>query len=271
MNKKTVFQSDLFILILLFVFFPVGLILMWRERAFTKGVRIFFSTVGSIIFVTIFVSNFSSDQSEIGEDKSQIEQGQSIEETQEISESESSDESEDTSDSEENNQLTRDNSTARETDLNSGKFIGGQDVPVGRYVITASNSGNFFIKGDIPINEILDPTEEFGVKSVTTQINEGLEIEISGINSVNFKPAVTEKMNKLTPGYWQVGLDIAEGRYDVTPSGTGNFFVYSDVGNNVNEILDESGENGIQKYSLNISNGDIIYISSINKVRFKEK
>jgi len=266
MNKKNVFQSDWFILILLFVFFPIGLILMWKEKSFTKGVRLLFSSVGSLIFLFTLFSNYSSPQ-----DKST--DGDLQEEQVLRDEQEEEEYSEETvnSNEEQANQLTRDNSTARETDLNSGKFIGGQDIPEGRYVITASNSGNFFIKGDLPINEILDPTEEYGVKSVTTQIIEGLEIEISGINLVNFKPAVTKKMSKLTPGYWQVGLDIQEGRYDVIPSGSGNFFVYSEVGNNVNEILDESGKNGIQKYSLTISDGDIIYISSINSVVFTSK
>ncbi|VWX38612.1 conserved hypothetical protein [Exiguobacterium oxidotolerans] len=279
MDKKSTSQSDMFILFLLIVLFPLGLILMWTQNSFTKGVRIFFSTFGTVLFLSLVnfaVMNFDDDsnlneyvdtQSTVVEDTEEVvDQDQDVE-----SEEPAVEEIEEEVTEENSEQLTRDNSTALETDLNSGKFIVGEDVPPGRYVITGSNSGNFFIKGDLPVNEILDPSQDYGVKSVTTQLVEGFDIEISGINQVNFKPAVTEKKNELTPGYWQVGLDIASGRYDVTPSGSGNFFIYSDNGNGVNEILDESGEFGIQKYSLNIDDGDIIYISGIKNVKFTER
>ena len=130
---------------------------------------------------------------------------------------------------EDSQKLTRDNSSAEETTLNTGTFTVGEDISEGRYVITGDGSGNLFVyDGDFPVvNEILDPTGEFGVKSVTTDIKDGQQIEISGISNVTFTPAETSISNILTTGTWIVGLDIAPGRYDAAaPSGSGNFFVY---------------------------------------------
>lgn len=169
----------------------------------------------------------------------------------------------------------RDNTSAKETTLNAGKFTVGTDIPPGRYVITGDSNGNLFVyENGLPVvNEILDPTGGFGVTSVTTDIAEGQEIEISGINSVKFTPAETKLLTTLTTGTWEVGLDIAEGRYDVTaPSGSGNFFVYNTLGlPEVNEILDATGEFGVPKLTVNLENGQTVSIGGLEKAEFTAK
>lgn len=177
---------------------------------------------------------------------------------------------------EESKAATRDNSSAAQTVLNTGKFTVGTDIPVGRYVITGDGSGNFFVydeNGMPVVNEILDPAGEFGVKSLTTDIEEGQKIEISGINNVTFTPAETKLLTSLTAGNWEVGLDIAAGRYDVTTAaGSGNFFVYNSLGlPEVNEILDASGEFGVNKLTVDLEDGQTISISGLNSVDFTSK
>jgi hypothetical protein len=179
-------------------------------------------------------------------------------------------------DQKEENKAARDNSSAAQTVLNTGKFSVGTDIPVGRYVITGDGSGNFFVydeNGMPVVNEILDPAGEFGVKSLTTDIEEGQEIEISGINNVTFTPAETKLLTSLTAGNWEVGLDIAAGRYDVTTAaGSGNFFVYNSLGlPEVNEILDASGEFGVNKLTVDLEDGQTISISGLNSVDFTSK
>lgn len=196
------------------------------------------------------------------------------EDTAEQAEEDADEEEEAAADNEEDSQkLTRDNSSAEETTLNTGTFTVGEDISEGRYVITGDGSGNLFVyDGDFPVvNEILDPTGEFGVKSVTTDIKDGQQIEISGISNVTFTPAETSISNILTTGTWIVGLDIAPGRYDAAaPSGSGNFFVYDGSWPKVNEILDASGEFGVEKVTVDLEEGQIIEISGLNEVEFTE-
>jgi hypothetical protein len=171
---------------------------------------------------------------------------------------------------------TRDNSSAQETTLNAGNFIVGEDIPAGRYVITGDGMGNLFVydENGLPeVNEILDNSAEMGVTSVTTNLEDGQEIEISGLNAVKFTPAETKQSNTLSAGSWEVGLDIEAGRYDVTtPSGMGNFFIYNDMGlPSTNEILDASGELGVKQITVTLEEGQEIKISGLNEVNFEPK
>ncbi|MEN2767374.1 hypothetical protein [Ornithinibacillus xuwenensis] len=171
---------------------------------------------------------------------------------------------------------TRDNSSAQETTLNAGTFAVGTDIPAGRYVITGDGMGNLFVYDEdgLPlVNEILDTSGELGVTSVTTDIEDGQEIEISGLNSVKFTPAETALSNTLSAGSWEVGLDIEPGRYDVTaPGGMGNFFIYDEMGlPSTNEILDASGEMGVKQITVTLEEGQEIEISGLNEVNFEAK
>jgi hypothetical protein len=171
---------------------------------------------------------------------------------------------------------TRDNSSAKETTLNAGTFTVGTDIPSGRYVITGDGMGNLFVYDDagLPVvNEILDTSTDMGVSSVTTDLEDGQEIEISGMDAVTFKPAETKMSNKLSAGTWEVGLDIEPGRYDATTaSGMGNFVIYNDMGlPSTNEILDASGDMGVKTITVTLKEGQRISISGLNEVNFDAK
>ena len=169
---------------------------------------------------------------------------------------------------------THDNSSAVLTKLFSGKFTVGQDIPAGRYVITGDGSGNLFVydKNGLPIiSEILGESMGIGVPSVTTDIEAGNEIEISGINNVTFTPAVTDSSTKLTTGTWVVGLDIPAGKYDATcdDDKSGNLFVYDGILPIVSEILDKSGMGiGVEKTRVDLKDGQKIQISGMPSVSF---
>jgi hypothetical protein len=172
---------------------------------------------------------------------------------------------------------TRDNSKAVLTSLYTGTFVVGEDIPAGRYTITGSGSGNLFIyENGIPfINEILMGSRsdfDLGVPSVTVDIKDGNEIEISGINNVIFTPATTELSTTLSTGYWVVGLDIPAGTYEATCNDgeSGNFFVYNGKFPVVNEILDKSDMGfGVEKVRVSLKDQQIIHISGLSTVIFK--
>jgi len=169
--------------------------------------------------------------------------------------------------------LTRDNSAAVLTTLFSGTFMVGQDIPPGRYVITADGSGNLFVNdGDLPrVNVILNNEVGFGVTSLTVYLYEGEEIEISRINNVIFTPAITESSTTLTAGDWIVGLDIPAGTYDATPTEEGffgNFFVFDGALPSVNQIL--GGDIGVERVRVNLREGQRVQMHNIESVTFTQ-
>ena len=158
------------------------------------------------------------------------------------------------------------------TALSSGTWVVGTDIPQGRYVITAGNSGNIIVRRgtDLLVNEILGGGTDFGVSSVTTYLLNGDEIEIVGINSVNFNPVANRTLsNTLSTGHWVVGVDIPAGQFDATtPSGAGNLIIWRGRTLRVNEILGD-GSFGEERVRVNLADGDIITISGLDQVNFE--
>lgn len=182
---------------------------------------------------------------------------------------------------EKNSATERNNTSAKLTTLFAGTFTVGTDIPPGRYVITSDSSGSFFVReksGSIIIDTTLigDDSEPHtgGVPSITTDIKEGQEIEISGINNVTFTPAVTQMSTVLTAGDWIVGLDIPPGVYNAFPTyeEAGNFFVRSAQGRSiVNEILNTTDRvHGVERVRVNLEVGQRIQMHNISSVTFEQ-
>jgi hypothetical protein len=77
--------------------------------------------------------------------------------------------------------------------LYAGTFVVGEDIGAGKYVVTPASgqSGNFFIDGNNgsnknKVDEILGDSSEGNVPSVTTTVDVGDVITLSGIDSVTF-------------------------------------------------------------------------------------
>ncbi len=162
--------------------------------------------------------------------------------------------------------------TAQYAELFSGAFSAGTDVQPGRYTITAgSGSGNFTISaknGTLMTNEILGDST-YGVSLIETTILNGDTINISGLDQVIFTPVERTSRTTLPAGYFIAGIDIPTGSYvATTPSGSGNFSIYSSSGSlKTNEILGDS-EYAVKQVKVNLNNGDIISISGLNQVVF---
>ncbi len=174
---------------------------------------------------------------------------------------------------------TRDNSSAKPTALGAGSFTVGADLPAGRYVITpkAGESGNLSAssKSDpLAINEVLGDAGGLGVPSVTSTLTKGEVVKISGLSQVTFTPADTKLRTTLSAGDWEVGLDIAPGRYVASPSqgDSGNFVVYDKHGlPETNEVLGDAGGLGVPNVTVTLSNGERIRISGLSEVAFGVK
>lgn len=163
--------------------------------------------------------------------------------------------------------------TGTATTLGAGSFTGGTDVPAGLYDVTTGpgQSGNFMVSGTDSYNEILDSSGQNGEPKIRVQISKGDQIQISGLSSVTFTPVTTpfittHSLVNLYAGTWTVGQDIGAGRYVATPGSgqSGNFIV---TGNDsYNEILDSTGSNGETSLTVNLTDGDVISISSMSQV-----
>ena len=91
-------------------------------------------------------------------------------------------------------------------------------VPEGRYTIFAGMAGNVFVydeQGDLVIRELFD--DFYGVDSLTVDIRDNYTVFFDGGNEgATIMPAETLISNELTPGIWEVGIDIEAGKYSVS-------------------------------------------------------
>lgn len=162
-------------------------------------------------------------------------------------------------------------------DLGAGTFTVGKDIPEGTYDVTpVDGQGNFTISNassmDLDINEVLGVSDGMGVSKVRAKLVKDEQIKLEGINKTHFEPVTAQfvtdhKAVSLYSGRFIVGEDIGKGRYIVTPAGgSGNFIVTgSDGSGKSNEIL---GEDGVKQVTVDLDDGDIINISSLNQVNF---
>lgn len=155
--------------------------------------------------------------------------------------------------------------------LGAGQFVGGTDVAVGLYDVTAGpgQSGNFIIIAE-SVDEILGTADGLGVPMIRVNISNGDSIQISGLSQVTFTPVTTPLVTthtllNLYAGTWTVGQDIGAGRYVVTPGAgqSGNFIV---IAESVDEILGTADGLGVPNITVNLQDGDIIQISSLSQV-----
>ncbi|TCT15415.1 hypothetical protein EDC18_103120 [Natranaerovirga pectinivora] len=166
----------------------------------------------------------------------------------------------------------RDNSQAKEMSLSEGEgYIVGVAIPAGRYEITGDGIGTFTIIdtsfGLAVFDETFDDME--GIESITTDLEEGNEIRITGLSKVNFIPIETYIRSELTTGTWIVGLDIEKGDYVFQPAeGKGDFLLYREGRLIVNERMDANSEDGVKEIIFNPELGDEIHIKGLKRVGF---
>lgn len=166
-------------------------------------------------------------------------------------------------------------------------YIVGEDIPAGRYVITAitttTTSCNIQLVRDM-LDFSLFASLGFGERDVpnfTVDLIEGCEIRLSGLGTVVFTPIISSSLPTLSPyqciplstGQWVVGVDIPAGSYNVVPfSGyVGRFVVRSKIGRYmVDEILgdrqlDRSAKENLQ---VNLVDEQIIEIVNLSGAYF---
>jgi hypothetical protein len=147
------------------------------------------------------------------------------------------------------------------------------NVPEGRYEIFAGNAGNVFIydeQGDLLIREMFDRI--YGVdSSLTVDLGENHEIFFDGgLDGATVRHAETKIKNNLTPGIWEVGLDIEAGDYTITTDNlVGYLQVFEpDKAVRVYELV--GGGNLQTKSEVRLVDGQKLKITGVSHVQFKK-
>lgn len=164
-------------------------------------------------------------------------------------------------------------------DLTTGTWTCGVDIEPGSYIATpvvGDETGSIEIDGSTDVYETLGDAF-YAVQSVTFTIEEGDTIEISGLSVVRFEPFVEgENIDSGTPvpvdlatGIWICGVDIAPGRYTVTPvevDEVGSIGVDGSV-----EVYETIGDEFYAEPSVTftIEEGDTIEIINLSAAHFE--
>ncbi len=169
-----------------------------------------------------------------------------------------------------------------ETTLEDGTYEVGNDVPAGRYVMTADTGiGNVFISNEEDrtiLSTTLNGTEEserYGSGKVIAFLEEGNSIEIEGLEGVNFTPYEAEEVTELFPGMWVVGTDFPAGVYDISMEETdyfGSMEVYSHPdATKARYSLGDPEYGGMTEFTASFEEGDIVELKNISTVKINKR
>ena len=144
-------------------------------------------------------------------------------------------------------------------------------VPEGRYMIFAGMAGNVFVydeQGDLVIRELFD--EIYGVDSLTVDIRDDYTVFFDGGNEgATIMPAETLISNELTPGIWEVGVDIEAGKYSISVGGgvLGHLQVF-DPNKEVRVYELIGGDTTRTESHVELVDGQKLKITGINSIQF---
>lgn len=150
----------------------------------------------------------------------------------------------------------------------------GMEVKVseGRYTIFAGDAGNVFVydeQGDLLIRELFDGF--YGVDSLTVDISDNHTVFFDGgLEGATIMPAKTLMSNELTPGIWEVGVDIEAGKYSVSAGEgvLGHLQVFGpDEEVRVYELI--GGVSTRTKSAVKLVDGQKLKITGLKFVQFK--
>lgn len=89
-------------------------------------------------------------------------------------------------------QTQKEENTAVETTLGAGEWYVGEDIPAGRYVISAPKGGNISIfdkdEEAADLIEVIDSSGSIGVKSITYTLKDEQTIRIKNSDEILFVP-----------------------------------------------------------------------------------
>src|SRR5690625_2559301 len=226
-----------------------------------------------------------------GEESKEEQTGQeeTSEDTNESADSETSDESQSEGTdcgSEETEVQPKDYSglmgEGEETTLESGTHEVGNDVPAGRYVITADTGiGNLFITNEEDMTVLSttlhgeEEAQDYGSGKVIAFLEEGQSIEIDGLENVNFTPHETEEVSELFTGMWVVGEDFPAGVYEITAE-DGSQFGTLETYTHPDRIkarysLGDSEYGGMSSFVTSFEEGDIVLLRNYPSVTISQK
>lgn len=165
----------------------------------------------------------------------------------------------------------RDNTSAQEVILKEGTYQVGSDISPGRYTITSNSEGTIAVSNlDIQaVSEHFNPLS--GIKSLTINLIDAMEVSLQGSGDFSFVPATTEILkDTLTTGTWVVGLDFEPGDYTATVrKGVGHLSLFDEKARPKSQ--GEFTKDGGESFELTLESGDIISIVGLPEVDFKKK
>jgi len=182
--------------------------------------------------------------------------------------------------------------------LTVGPYIVGEDIPAGRYTVTAlpgadgrRNTGNFVVRNDNNVwpapglvsNEILNSAwgevrngrlDLHGTPTVTVTLNVGYRIEINSPIGFQFAPPITPATNTLTTGRWIVGVHIAAGEYTATltrpemEAGLAGSLIINNADWTRVSTTRLSGNNAESSVRVNLQAGQHVHVELLDSVTF---
>ncbi len=149
----------------------------------------------------------------------------------------------------------------------SGESI---DLPAGRYRVTGYPTGNIELldaEGKPILREIVG--DYAGAHSLTLSVGESFSIRADGgYDSVDISPVAPSMENVLTAGVWEVGTDIAPGRYTISQDGVYGYLQLFDEGKDplLFELI--GGTTGRTEGQIELKKGQWLRVTQTDSIVF---
>lgn len=169
------------------------------------------------------------------------------------------------------------------TTLGEGTFTVGEDIAIGRYRATSTEGyGNLFVydeEGRLTVGATMSEASEDSSRPRSSEVviflDEGDEVEISGIDHVDFTPYETTEVYELIIGQWVVGEDFPAGIYDISLEENENlgYLKVSTVKDYDTSrfALGSSAYGGTTEFTAAFEAGEVVTIEWVAKVVLTER
>lgn len=248
MGKERFYQKTWFIILMLIIFAPIGLFLMWKYKTWGKAAKIIVTVVFCFVFIRQISGVAGGGNSSYTDSTNQaVADAQSSEKKQATEPKEQATISQVQSTQPVQKETKSEPATPAIKTYNDGMYKIGSDIGAGEYLIVSNGTAGYYeLASDSTGNlESIISNDTFsGTRYLTVKNGEYLTLKMSNMIAVADATPTDTSSGELSDGMYKVGFDIPAGEYKVHSDSEGYIEVTTDSTGQLSSIVSNDNFQG---------------------------